>query len=141
MMALIIQNLGDVTVFRSSGRITLGSEENLKQAIAQQPRTRTAVLDLAETSTIDAAGIGALLSLREWTNQSGIGLKLMNLNPRVERLLELTQVRPAFDVCSVRETLDLMCRAFHQNRSDEAPYATEIPEAIRVAVSRFALTQ
>lgn len=140
-MALIIQNLGDVTVFRSSGRITLGSEESLRQAIAQQPRTRTAVLDLAETSTIDAAGIGALLSVREWANQSGIALKLMNLNPRVERLLELTHVRPAFDVCSVRETLDLMCRAFHQKRSDEPPYATEIPDGMSVAASRLALIQ
>lgn len=140
-MALIIQNLGDVTVFRSSGRITLGSEESLRQAIAQQPRTRTAVLDLAETSTIDAAGIGALLSVRDWANQSGIALKLMNLNPRVERLLELTHVRPAFDVCSVRETLDLMCRAFHQKRPDETPYATEIPDGMSVATSPVAVIQ
>ena len=78
MLSLTIQNLGDVTVFRCAGRITFGSGNDLRTAISTQSRMRIAVLDLAEISAVDAAGLGILLSMRGWARAAGVELKLMN---------------------------------------------------------------
>ena len=125
MLSLTIHNLGDATVFRCAGRITFGSGDSLRTAISTQSRMRIAVLDLAEISAIDAAGLGILLSMRGWARAAGVELKLMNLTPKVEELLELTKLRSAFEVLSGAEMLDLLCRAIHE--SDEAPAVIEIP--------------
>jgi anti-anti-sigma regulatory factor len=61
------------------------------------------------------------VSLRAWAKSTGTELKLMNLTPRVEEVLELTHLRAAFEVCSVREMMDLLCRATHSSpRMDTA---------------------
>src|SRR5262244_3382679 len=114
MLRLTIQRLGDVTVFCCAGGLTFGHAETLRNAVLTHPRIRKAVLDLAEVSSLDAAGLGVLLSLRAWTEEVGTALKLMNLRPSVARLFEITQLSSAFDVCSAREMLDLLCRAIRQ---------------------------
>jgi anti-anti-sigma factor len=126
MLRVRIQPLGDVTVFCCSGGLTFGHSETLRNAVLTHLRTRKAVLDLAEVSSVDASGLGALLSLRAWTQEVGMTLKLMNLTPRVARLLEITQLRSAFEVCSAREMLDLLCRAMRQAESVATPPTFEI---------------
>ncbi len=116
MLTLTIHNLGDVTVFRCAGRITTGSVDALRNAVLNHPHTPIAVLDLAGVSFVDAAGLGILVSLRKWADAAGTKLKLMNLVPRVEALLELTNLSSAFEVCPVYEMLDLLCRAARQSR-------------------------
>lgn len=116
MLSLTIQNLGDVTLFRCDGRITADDGNHLRNAFLSQPHMRTAVLDLAGITVVDAAGLGALVSLLRWAKATGMELRLMNLMPRVAELLELTKLKPAFEVCSVRDMLDLMCRATEQSR-------------------------
>jgi len=74
------------------------------------------VLDLAGVTELDAAGIGALVSVRKRAEASGVTLKLMNLTPRVEDLLELTRLKSAFEICSVPEMLSLLCRAFAKSQ-------------------------
>jgi hypothetical protein len=75
-----------------------------------------AVLDLAEITAIDAAGVGILVSLRGWAKTTGARLKLMNLPPGVEDLLELFNLRSAFEICSVPEMLSLLCLAFEKSQ-------------------------
>jgi anti-anti-sigma factor len=113
MLSFTTQNLGDVTVFRCAGRITADSGNQLQNEVVNRTDAREVVLDLAEVSAVDAAGLGVLVSLRTWAETTGRRLKLMNLLPRVEKVLELTHLRSAFDVCSLREMLDLLCRASH----------------------------
>lgn len=120
MLSLTIQKLGDVSVFQCAGRLTAGDGDILRIAVRTQSRVRTVVLDLAEISAVDAAGLGMLVSLRAWAKSTGTELKLMNLTPRVEEVLELTHLRPAFEVCSVREMMDLLCRATQPPRIDTA---------------------
>ena len=74
------------------------------------------MLDFAGVTEIDAAGIGALVSVRKRAKARGVVLKLMNLTPRVEDLLELTRLRSAFEICSVPEMLGLLCCAFEQSQ-------------------------
>jgi hypothetical protein len=57
-----------------------------------------------------------LVSLRKWATHTGTQLKLMNLMPRVVSILKLTNLRSVFEVCSVQEMLELLCRATEQSR-------------------------
>lgn len=120
MLTLKIQQLGDVTIVHCTGRISFPDGRGLQIALLQQLRTRTLILDLADTVAIDAGGLGALVALRGWAKQTDRMLKLMNVTPRVEQLLQLTKLDRSFEVCSAEETLDLLCRAIHKDESSKA---------------------
>ncbi len=141
MLTLTTHNLGDVTIFRCAGRITAGDGEVLRNAVLNQPKLGVMVLDLTEIGAIDAAGLGTLVSVRTWAKATGTELKLMNVTPRVEELLELTDLRFAFEVCSVREMLDLLCRVARKSQlkvspAEEAPPAEPPPGYFRGESSR-----
>jgi len=125
MLRMTMQNLGDVTVFRVAGRITAGDFDGLRDAFRTQRYTSIAVLDLADVTAIDAAGLGMLLALRSWSRSHGIRFKLMNLTPWVEGVLEITRVKSAFEICSVHDMVDLLCRAFDPSRVAMAAVASE----------------
>jgi anti-sigma B factor antagonist len=55
-----------------------------------ETRVGRLILDLAETQFIDSAGVGALLSIRERTEQLGVELILANVPDPVQRVLDLT---------------------------------------------------
>jgi anti-anti-sigma factor len=123
MLSLSIHNLGDVAVFKCSGRITLEDEQRLRRAVLSQSELRMAVIDLADVTAIDAAGVGMLVSLRAWANETETSLKLMNLTPRVEEVLQVTNLRSAFEICSVPEMIDLLCRASRLHKYERAALA------------------
>ena len=117
MPSLRIQQLGDVTIVHCVGRMAFPDARGLRAALLQQIRTQTLVLDLVDTVAIDAAGLGVLVSLRAWAKQTNRRLKLMNVTPRVEQLLQLTKLKSSFEVCSAEEMFDLLCRAIHEGES------------------------
>ena len=119
MLTLRTEHLGDVTIVRCIGQIGFPYARGLRVALSQQLRTRTLILDLVDTVAIDAAGLGALVSLRDWAKQNNRRLKLMNVTPRVEQLLQLTKLNGSFEVCSAEEMLDLLCRAIHKDESSQ----------------------
>ena len=110
-----IQDLGDATLFRVIGRLTFLYADRLQIAILSRPGMRLAVVDMAEVTAIDAAGSGILVSVRNWCQTNSVALKLMNLSPETESLLELTALKTVFEICSVPEMLDLWCRALHHD--------------------------
>jgi anti-sigma B factor antagonist len=123
MLNLRIHNLGDVAVLRCAGRITADDRDRLRDAVLAQADIRIAVLDLAEVSAVDAAGLGMLLALRTWADATGKQLKLMSLTQRVEEVLELTNLRSQFEFCSVADMVDLLCRAIGQSQFSAAGMA------------------
>ena len=127
MLRITVNNLSDITIFQCAGEITFPGADTLRIVVLQQTCIRIAVLDLAEIKAIDAAGLGLLVSLRTWARTTGTKLKLMNLTPRVEDLFEITNLRSAFEICSVRDMLDLLCRAFHQSQTLGVEAVTERP--------------
>ena len=127
MLNLTVNNLGDVAVFRCAGMITLPLAFRSRFAVRNQFRVRVAVLDLAQVSAVDAAGLGTLVSLWNWSKTSGRTLKLMNLPPKIEELLALTNLSSIFEICSVEDMLELLCRAFHGVESSES--GTRIEDA------------
>jgi anti-anti-sigma factor len=136
MLSLTVHILGDVTVFGCVGRITFAYTDALRIAVIKQPRVRVAVLDLAQVSAIDAAGLGMLVSLWKWSASKGLALKLMNLTPYLEYLLDLTGLRSVFQICSVGDMLELFCQASRQIESPGAGPALEASNEIQITTGR-----
>ena|SRR5215469_953918 len=114
MLSLTIHNLGEVTLVRCAGRITADSGNILRDGVVGHVHGPTAVLDLGEVSAVDAAGLGMFLLVRGWAHATGRELKLLNLSPRLEKLLDLTKLRSVFEVCSATDMFDLLCRLRYQ---------------------------
>jgi len=136
MVSLTVQILGNATVFQCVGRITFAYADALRIAVIRQPRVRVAVLDLAQVSAIDAAGLGMLVSLRKWSTSNGLTLKLMNLTPYVEFLLDITGLRSVFQICSVEDMLELFCQTNRQIESPGAGPALEDRDEIPITAGR-----
>jgi anti-anti-sigma factor len=110
MLKLAIHTLGDVIVFRITGRIVLGECSILRHAIFSHPEIAIAALDMAQVTAMDAAGLGLLVELRNWASAKRMQLKLSNLTPRVANLLNMTYLTPIFDVCPLRDVIDILFR-------------------------------
>jgi len=57
-------------------------------------------LDLAGTLFVDSCGLASLCSLRANTEPRGIAIRLLNPEPPVHQLLELTQMHELFEIVS-----------------------------------------
>jgi anti-anti-sigma factor len=93
MLTVNIETLGEVVVLRCQGRIVHGYETVLLCSAARQEGPNL-VLDLTQVDAIDAAGIGALVSLQA----AGIYLKLANPSQQVREILKVTNVDSIFEI-------------------------------------------
>src|SRR5215470_10970636 len=126
MLKITTHNLGNATIFRCAGRITVEHADKLGIFVMKHAPS-IGVLDLALITTMDAAGVGILVSLHWWAKNTGARLKLMNLTPRVEDLLELFHLRSRFEICSVPEMLRLLCLAFEKSQFARVEPSVESP--------------
>jgi anti-sigma B factor antagonist len=94
------RQVGDVTVIDAAGRITLGEgTSTLRDAIRETVAggQKKVLLNLGEVNYIDSSGIGELVSaFTSVTNQGG-QLKLLNLNKRIQDLLQITKLYTVFE--------------------------------------------
>src|SRR5215813_7614878 len=93
MLTVIVENFAKVVVLRCLGRIVRGDETSILCSAVQQ-RSRNVVLDLTKVDAIDAAGIGALVSLQA----AGVYLKLLNPTQQVREVLKLTGMESVFEI-------------------------------------------
>jgi anti-anti-sigma factor len=97
MFTVTVETFAEAVVLRCRGRIVRGDETSLLcSAMRQEPRN--VVLDLTEVDAIDAAGIGALVSLQA----AGIYLKLLNPPQQVREVLKVTKLDSLFEICESR---------------------------------------
>src|SRR5713226_8379987 len=90
----------DVTVICCKGRIAYGIEAAaLSGEIAElAPQTRRVVIDLSGVKMIDAAGLGALISIALTAQASQCSVKLAAPGNFIRQLLELTKLTSVFEV-------------------------------------------
>ncbi len=93
MLTVTVEKIGEIVVLRCLGRMVHGQETAILCAALRQEGSNV-VLDLAQVDAIDAAGIGALVSLQA----AGIYLKLANPTPQVRELLRLTRLDSIFEI-------------------------------------------
>ena len=105
MLRVYERKLGTVAIVCLQGRIVNGATAPLHESVDSQSDVCAVVLDLGRVSTIDAAGLGVLLELRERTQSRGIDFKLMNITRLVSRVLEITRLNSVFELTSGAEIL------------------------------------
>jgi anti-sigma B factor antagonist len=98
---IVEKEMNGVTVLQLSGRITLGEESNqLRTRLKDELSKGKArlVLDLADVSYIDSAGLGTLVAGFTSAQNQGANLKLANLTKRFREQLNITKLVTVFDV-------------------------------------------
>ena len=122
MLTINVESISEVVVLRCSGRIVCGHETALLCSAMQQG-SRNVVLDLTEVDAIDAAGVGALLSLQA----AGVYLKLLNPSRRVREILKVSRLHSIFEISesqSIAETQQSMQEGRAENQSERFTFAS-----------------
>lgn len=55
-------------------------------------------VDLSQTAIVDSCGLGALVALHKTATSHGGALRLLNPNPAVQQILELTRMHRIFEI-------------------------------------------
>jgi anti-sigma B factor antagonist len=95
-----IRRVGDVAVVDLEGRITLGEStgllrDNFRQLLAQG--TKKIVLNLGGVTYVDSAGLGELVGVYTTAKNQGGGVKLLNLQKKLNDLLQVTKLHTVFE--------------------------------------------
>jgi anti-anti-sigma factor len=100
--------IADTVFVRCQGRILVGEDlAAFRSGVVKDASAKQVVLDLAGVRRIDAGGLGVLLGLRNWAGKNGIQFKLMNVRPKVERVMRVARLDQVFEFWSVRDMFDL----------------------------------
>ena len=101
-MALRItdRDVSGVNVLDNEGRIVLGEESNsfrekVKSLLAAGKKK--IILNLAQVTYIDSAGLGTLVAIFHNVRSQGATLKLTNLGSKFNEVLQLTKLLTVFD--------------------------------------------
>src|SRR5208283_2298046 len=95
------RQIGDVAVLDISGRITLGEGNVMLREIVRalvDGGNKKIVLNLGEVQYVDSSGIGELVRTHTTVRNQGGHLRLVNLNKRVNDLLQMTKLSAVFDI-------------------------------------------
>ena len=93
------------TIVHCTGRINAENSEvfqrEIRNLIPESCSQSTAithriVLDLSNVTHVDSSGLGALLGAWTAATSKGCDLEITNLNPRVEKLVEITKLDTVF---------------------------------------------
>ncbi len=99
-MKIDIRTVGDVKILDCSGKITLGEgtmsvRETVRKLVDNG--SKKILLNLAEISYIDSAGIGELVGSYASASNRGAKLKLLNLTNKIKQLLTITKLLTVFE--------------------------------------------
>jgi anti-anti-sigma factor len=93
-MQVQTSTIGDATVLKCDGRLTMAAAPALRSAIDEAVtagRVRL-VVDLAGTSFVDSSGLGALVAGLKRTRQAGGDLRIASAQEQVRMVLNLTNL-------------------------------------------------
>ena len=124
MLTVTTHNLANTVVLRCGRRLVRGDESALLCA-AVQHYGKDIVLDLGGIIAIDAAGIGALMSLQA----AGVYLKLMNPPESVRSVLRLTGLAAVFEIGEAESIQEVLQRAATDRIDFDFPSKKPTPEA------------
>ena len=101
-----IRETADATILDISGRITLGESladlrDSIREALAGDQKNL--LLNLAEVSYIDSSGLGQLIGSYATVTSRGGQMKLLNLQKRVNDLLQITKLLTVFETYTNEE--------------------------------------
>lgn len=100
-MKMAMRQRQGVTILQPKGKITIGEGDvALRDAVheALNAGAKNILINLRETSTMDSSGIGELVSAYTTVTNRGGKLRLLHLPPKVQDILQITQLVTVFDV-------------------------------------------
>jgi anti-sigma B factor antagonist len=95
------RTIGDVQILDCNGKITLGEATMLLRNTVRdvlQSGAKKIILNLADVSYIDSAGVGELVSTYTTTVNKGGKLKLLKLTNKLRELLTITKLLTVFEI-------------------------------------------
>jgi anti-sigma B factor antagonist len=98
-MEISERDVGEVVILKLTGRLVLEDvEAQLREALDDliDHGRVSLILNLAEISYIDSAGLGFLVSKYVSLHRSGGDIKLVAVTPRVAHVLEITRLDRVF---------------------------------------------
>jgi anti-sigma B factor antagonist len=95
------REIGDVVIIDVSGKVTLGESGDAMltdklRSIVQQGKKKM-LLNLADVTYVDSAGLGAIVHAYATVTNQGGTLKLLNVTKRIKDLLSITKLLTVFD--------------------------------------------
>jgi anti-sigma B factor antagonist len=102
---LTARTFAGATIIECSGRLVLGDESASLRTLVKSTLTESkrVVLELSDVFYIDSAGVGLLASLYTSAQMAGGTLKLANLSPRMQGMLQITKLFLVFEVFDTAE--------------------------------------
>jgi anti-sigma B factor antagonist len=108
-MRLSVDTRDDVVIVTPSGRIAEVEAHQLEKEllVVLEQGARILVIDLAETSFVTSACLGALMMAHKQARKVGGGLRVARPQPLVRQILEITKLTKLFGLYgSVDEAID-----------------------------------
>ena len=99
-VSIAIRDVADVKVVDLSGRITLGEASGkLRAAVSGllDGGATKMLLNLGDVRYIDSSGLGELVSAYTTARGNGCTVKLMNVQAKVQDLLQITKLYTVFE--------------------------------------------
>ncbi len=85
------------------GPLTAINAPVFQNAMRREEPAETVILDLSDVPYVDSAGLGMLVSAFVSRQKSGRKIVLSGINPRVQKLFEITRVQDLFLIFSSPE--------------------------------------
>jgi anti-sigma B factor antagonist/stage II sporulation protein AA (anti-sigma F factor antagonist) len=124
MLKIHSKKLDTVAVLSLQGQIVNGEAERLRDAVQSLSilsGISAVKLDLARVTTVDAGGLGMMLSLREQAESRGMRFELMNVTKQISKVFEITRLDSVFKITSAVEFFPAVSRT---RRVPAAPFAS-----------------
>jgi anti-sigma B factor antagonist len=100
-MKIDMRQEGNVTVLTPDGQLIIGRGDRLmNETVARlfADHHFNIIIDMSGISRIDSSGVDALVTAVRRARENGGDAKLARLTPRVQTLLEITQLTSVFDI-------------------------------------------
>ena len=112
MLRIDIHTVHPCVTLHCSGRLVLGLEAETLRCMATCRSERCLDLDLRCIRTIDAAGLGLLIELQSWANDSKKTLRVVNPSSCVRRLVGMTNLWSVLEIVPSEEldNIEERCR-------------------------------
>jgi anti-sigma B factor antagonist len=99
-MQIAERDSGAVTILDLAGKVTLGEGDALLKdklhSLLHQGK-KDVLLNLAQVSYVDSAGLGAIVSAYTTMTREGGSLKLSNVTKKLQDLLSITKLLTVFE--------------------------------------------
>ena len=99
-MRLDVREQGSLSIVAASGELDATSGPDLERAVGQllEQGRRSVLIDFADTTFIDSAGLATLVKVLKRVRTGGGKLCLGGLQPAVRRVFALTRLDKAFEI-------------------------------------------